>query len=61
MLDQDTITIKIFKKFLENNNIKKEKNDYINCEDYKICKTQEKKPFNKTTNKKFFILTSRSF
>jgi hypothetical protein len=37
-------------KFLENNNIKEEKNDNINCEDCKISKLK-KKPFNKTINK----------
>jgi len=45
-------------KFFENNNIKKEKNDNINCEDYKISKLK-KKPFNKTTNKS--TITNRTY
>ena len=45
------------KKFLENNNIKEEKNDNINCEDCKISKLKKKKKlFNKTINKSILPL-----
>jgi len=47
-------------KFLENNNIKEEKNDNINCEDCKISKLK-KKTIQQNNQQKFLTITSRSF